>query len=202
MARWTFEPGHTAAEFKVRHMMVSYVRGHFKNVHGSLVFDPDNPRESSVDVVIDTNELWTGDPERDAHLKGPDFLDVERFPTITFKGQTVDVIGAHDGILTGDADGWIARARDALGVLGDDARAQARQLALRLVARAPQLNLSRWARALARTADRVGLIVCGDLPAARRFAGDGGATDDDLVEFALGPEHLRLRGELGLSIDV
>ncbi len=44
MARWTFEPGHTAAEFKVRHMMVSCVRGHVKNVHGTLTFDPDNPR--------------------------------------------------------------------------------------------------------------------------------------------------------------
>ena len=73
---------------------------------------------------------------------------------------------------------------------------------MRLVGRASHLNLSRWGRALSRTADRIGLLVCGDLPAARRYASDGGATDDDLVEFALSPEHLRLRSELGLSIDV
>jgi polyisoprenoid-binding protein YceI len=102
MTRWTFEPGHTAAEFKARHMMVSYVRGHFKNVHGTLVFDPGNPRESSVEVEINAHELWTGDPDRDEHLKGADFLDVERYPTITFKGNKVDLIGAHDCIITGD----------------------------------------------------------------------------------------------------
>src|SRR5262249_5810239 len=101
-ARWTFEPGHTAAEFKARHMMVSYVRGHFKNVHGTLYFDPDNPGESSVEVEINTRELWTGDRERDEHLKGADFLDVERYPTITFKGSNVDVIGANDAIIYGD----------------------------------------------------------------------------------------------------
>ena len=54
---------------------MAYVRGHFKNVHGTLNFDPDNPRESSVEVEIYTNELWTGDPERDEHLKGADFVD-------------------------------------------------------------------------------------------------------------------------------
>jgi hypothetical protein len=89
-----------------------------------------------------------------------------------------------------------------MDVLTPEARAQARNLALRMLARTPHLNLSRWARSLARTADRVGMLVCGDLPAARRYAADGGATDDDLVEFALGADHLRLRAELGLSIDV
>jgi DNA-binding response OmpR family regulator/tetratricopeptide (TPR) repeat protein len=102
----------------------------------------------------------------------------------------------------GDDDGMIGRARDGLDALSMEARAQARNLVLRLVSRSPHLNLSRWARALSRTADRVGLLVCGDLPAARRYAADGGATDDDLVEFALSSEHLRLRSELGLSIDV
>jgi polyisoprenoid-binding protein YceI len=57
MARWTFEPGHTAAEFRARHMMVTYVRGAFKNVHGRLDFDPDNPRMSSVEAVIDARGI-------------------------------------------------------------------------------------------------------------------------------------------------
>jgi DNA-binding response OmpR family regulator/tetratricopeptide (TPR) repeat protein len=101
-----------------------------------------------------------------------------------------------------DDDGAITRARESLEVLSPEGRTQARNLVLRLVSRASHLNLSRWSRALSRTADRVGLLVCGDLPAARRYASDGGASDDDLVEFALSPEHLRLRSELGLSIDV
>src|SRR5881628_210213 len=69
MAKWTFEPGHTAAEFCARHMMVTNVRGHFKDVHGSLNFDPTNPAASSVEVTIDARKIWTGDPARDAHLR-------------------------------------------------------------------------------------------------------------------------------------
>jgi polyisoprenoid-binding protein YceI len=60
MGTWLFEPGHTAAMFRARHMMVTYVRGHFKNVSGSLVFDPENPAQSSADVAIDAAAIWTG----------------------------------------------------------------------------------------------------------------------------------------------
>ena len=72
MSRWTFEPGHTAAEFCARHMMVTYVRGHFKDVHGTLEFNLKDPAGSSVVVVIDTRKLWTGEPARDAHLRSAD----------------------------------------------------------------------------------------------------------------------------------
>ncbi|HYN81300.1 MAG TPA: YceI family protein [Gemmatimonadaceae bacterium] len=102
MAKWTFEPGHTAAEFRARHMMVTWVRGHFKNVHGSLEFDPDNPRNSSVEVKIDAKGIWTGVQERDDHLRSADFLDVENHPEITFTGNQVEVMGEHDYALTGD----------------------------------------------------------------------------------------------------
>lgn len=102
MAKWFFEPGHTAAEFCCRHMMVTYVRGHFKNVRGTLMFDPTNPRESSVEVTIDTKGLWTDEPQRDAHLRSADFLDVDKHPTITFKGNEVELIGDHDYIVKGD----------------------------------------------------------------------------------------------------
>jgi len=101
MAKWFFEPGHTAAEFCVRHMMVCYVRGHLKNAHGKLVFDPQNPRDSRVEIRIDAQSLWTGEAGRDAHLRGADFLDVEHYPEITFTGQQVDIIGDHDYLLTG-----------------------------------------------------------------------------------------------------
>ena len=101
MATWFLEPGHTAAVFRARHMMVTYVRGHFKNVSGSLVFDPENPAQSSADVVIDAAAIWTGQPQRDAHLRSADFLDVENHPRITFKGNQVEVAGARDYILRG-----------------------------------------------------------------------------------------------------
>lgn len=102
MPRWSFEPGHTAAGFCARHMMVTYVRGHFKDVHGTLEFDPENPTAASVEVIIDAAKLWTGEPDRDAHLRSADFLDVEKHPQITFRGSRVEVMGGHDYIVTGN----------------------------------------------------------------------------------------------------
>ena len=102
MARWFFEPGHTAAEFRARHMMISWVRGHFKDVHGTLEFDPENPRAAIVQATIDARGLWTGEAARDAHLKSADFLDAERFPTITFRGSDVVLLGECDARLRGE----------------------------------------------------------------------------------------------------
>ena len=102
MSKWTFEPGHTAAEFRARHMMVTWVRGAFKDVHGTLEFDPADPGASSVEVTIDAAGIWSGEADRDAHLRHEDFLDVENHPTITFEGGEVEVLSGHDFKVTGD----------------------------------------------------------------------------------------------------
>jgi polyisoprenoid-binding protein YceI len=102
MARWFLEPGHTAAEFCVRHMMVTNVRGHFKDVHGILEFDDRDPARGTVEVTIDARGLWTGEPERDAHLRSADFLDVERHPTIRYSGRVTRLLGASDYQILGD----------------------------------------------------------------------------------------------------
>ncbi|MCI0355535.1 MAG: YceI family protein [Acidobacteria bacterium] len=102
MAKWFLEPGHTAAEFSCRHMMITFVRGHFKNVRGILVFDPSNPRASSVEVTIETGLIWTGEPDRDAHLRSADFLHVEKHPLITFKSTGVELTGGHDYAVSGN----------------------------------------------------------------------------------------------------
>jgi polyisoprenoid-binding protein YceI len=83
-------------------MMVTHVRGAFKNVHGVLEFDPENPRLSSVQATIDATAIWTGQPQRDAHLRSADFLDVENFPQITFRGDQVELSGDHDYVVTGE----------------------------------------------------------------------------------------------------
>src|SRR6266853_2961776 len=102
MAKWFLEPGHTSAEFCARHMMVTYVRGHFKDVHGTVVFDEKDPAAGSVEVVIDARGLWTGEPDRDAHLRSADFLDVERHPEIRFRGGVIQRVGALDFKVKGD----------------------------------------------------------------------------------------------------
>ena len=102
MAKWIFEPGHTAAEFRARHMMVSWVRGHFKDVHGSLDFDPDNPAQLSVETTIQAHRLWTGESQRDDHLRSGDFLDVGKHPTITFGSRACKCVGPNDYEVTGD----------------------------------------------------------------------------------------------------
>jgi len=102
MARYNLEPGHTSADFKVRHMMVTWVRGTFRPISGSFEFDPENPSQSSVDISIDASTLWSGDKDRDNHLKNEDFLDVAKHPNITFKSTSVEALGASEYCITGD----------------------------------------------------------------------------------------------------
>jgi polyisoprenoid-binding protein YceI len=83
-------------------MMVTEVRGAFKDVHGTLEFDPDDPASSRVEVTIDANGVWSGEAGRDEHLRSADFLDVENHPTITFEGDQMEVAGASDYEVTGN----------------------------------------------------------------------------------------------------
>ena len=101
MATWVFEPGHTAAEFRARHMMVCWVRGHFKDVHGSLEFDPDRPGRLAVEATIEAAKLWTGEPQRDDHLRSSDFLDVGNHPTLSYKSTGSKCVGANDYEVSG-----------------------------------------------------------------------------------------------------
>jgi polyisoprenoid-binding protein YceI len=93
MATWVFEPGHTEIEFRARHMMVTWVRGLFKDIHGRLEFEWESCLQSSFEGQIDVSKLYTGEPERDAHLRSADFFDVEHHPLITFSGRLIDRTG-------------------------------------------------------------------------------------------------------------
>ncbi|HEV2773515.1 MAG TPA: YceI family protein [Thermoleophilaceae bacterium] len=93
MATWSFEPGHTEAAFRARHMMVTWVRRLFKDVHGRMEWDPDDPLSTTFGSAIDARKLWTGQPDRDAHLRSSDFFDVEREPTIAFDGRFTERVG-------------------------------------------------------------------------------------------------------------
>ena len=102
MIRWTIQDVHTAAEFSVRHMMITYVRGHFKNIGGRLEFDPDHPEQARAEVAFDAASLWSGEPERDDHLRSEDFLHVQRFPTIGFRSTAVQPVARNEYRVTGD----------------------------------------------------------------------------------------------------
>jgi len=102
MATWSFEPGHTEVEFQARHMMVTWVRGLFKNVEGTVEFDPDKPLKFGLTTEIDAKSLWTGVDKRDDHLRSADFLDVVKYPTISFTSTSSDRTGANSYTVEGD----------------------------------------------------------------------------------------------------
>ena len=99
---YTIDPAHSSAQFSIRHMMISNVRGGFSSVTGTVEYDAANPADSSVDVVIDANTIKTLDENRDAHLKSADFLNTEQYPTITFKSTGVAAAGDGELNVTGD----------------------------------------------------------------------------------------------------
>jgi polyisoprenoid-binding protein YceI len=94
MSTWIFERGHTEAEFRARHMMVTWVRGLFKDIHGRLELDFDHCLDASFEGEIDAAGIWTGEPQRDEDLRSGDFLDVENHPKIGFSGRLAERTGA------------------------------------------------------------------------------------------------------------
>jgi polyisoprenoid-binding protein YceI len=83
---WKLDPAHSSLEFSVKHMMMTTVRGRFKNLTATLSGDRDHPEQAAVDVTIDAASIDTGVADRDGHLTSADFFDAEHFPQITFRG--------------------------------------------------------------------------------------------------------------------
>ena len=101
-APWEFDPAHTGGHFKVRHLMISSVRGEFEKVSGKIVYDEADVTKSSADITIDTGSINTRVAIRDEHLRSPDFLDVAKYPAISFKSKRVEKAGNGTLKMTGD----------------------------------------------------------------------------------------------------
>ena len=99
---WQIDPAHSQIEFSVRHMMITTVRGRFDKFSGTVDFNEEQPELSSVDVSIDTSSINTREPNRDSHLRSPDFFDAEHYPTATFKSTKVEKVGDNEGRITGN----------------------------------------------------------------------------------------------------
>jgi polyisoprenoid-binding protein YceI len=99
---YQIDPAHSAAQFKVRHMMIANVKGEFTKVSGAVTYDPDNPSAVQVQATIDASSISTRDEQRDGHLKSADFFDVEKFPTITFQSKKVVPTGPDSFEAVGD----------------------------------------------------------------------------------------------------
>lgn len=99
---WQIDPQHSSAQFGVTHLMISTVRGEFHGVKGTVVLDDQDITKSTVSVTIDATSVDTREPDRDKHLKSPDFFDVAKYPILTFKSTKVEQVSAGQLKVTGD----------------------------------------------------------------------------------------------------
>jgi polyisoprenoid-binding protein YceI len=120
---WQIDPVHTSVEFVARHLMVSKVRGRFSGVEGAIHV-ADTPADSRVEVTIDPASVESGDEKRDAHLRSPDFFDVERYPEITFRstkleGESPGHFLVHGDLMVRDVTRPVTLDVEYAGVTGD-----------------------------------------------------------------------------------
>jgi polyisoprenoid-binding protein YceI len=102
VSTWNIDPVHSVAEFKVKHMMISHVKGQFTVVKGVLALDEADLTNSRIEASVDAASIHTRDEQRDAHLKSADFFDVEKFPTLSFKSTKVTRVADGDLAVAGD----------------------------------------------------------------------------------------------------
>jgi polyisoprenoid-binding protein YceI len=99
---WKIDPAHSSAQFAVRHMGISTVRGEFRKVSGRVSYDPADPSKTSLEATIDATSVDTRVDMRDNDLRSPNFLDVQKYPTITFKSKRAEPAGPGKMKMTGD----------------------------------------------------------------------------------------------------
>ncbi len=102
MSRWTIDVAHSTAEFSIRHLMISTVKGRFSGIEGTIVGEPEHLENATVEVSVDIASVDTRQSERDAHLRSQDFFDVEKFPQMVFKSTKITPTGNNRYAIVGD----------------------------------------------------------------------------------------------------
>ena len=162
-ATWNIDPGHSTAGFTVKHLTISTVPGKFGKMAGTIQWDEADITKSSVEATIDATTISTDNPNRDKHLKSPDFFDVEKFPTITFKSTKIEKAGSGlkvSGDLTMHGvtkpvvlavDGPVAPIKDPWGNTKSGLSATTK------------INRQDWGVSWSQTLDTGGLVVANDV---------------------------------------
>ncbi len=101
---WKADASHSELAFKVRHMMITNVKGEFKKFDATVVSEGDDFSKSTIEVTIDAASIYTGDETRDDHLKGPDFFEVEKYPSLIFKSTSIKKVDDDEYELKGILD--------------------------------------------------------------------------------------------------
>jgi len=102
VSTWTIDGTHSVAEFSVKHMMVSTVKGRFGSFDGTIQWNQANPAASSVNVSVDVSSISTNDAQRDGHLRSDDFFNTEQFPTATFSSTKIEPASDNEWKISGD----------------------------------------------------------------------------------------------------
>jgi polyisoprenoid-binding protein YceI len=102
MGTWKFDPYHTQVEFSAKHLGMMTVRGHFKEITAGGELHPDEPERSTVEATINTASIRTHNEQRDKDLRSSNFLEIDKYPTITFKSTKIEPVGGDEYRVTGD----------------------------------------------------------------------------------------------------
>jgi len=162
-ATWVLDPAHTNINFSVRHMMLSDVTGEFDKFSGTITANDDDPKSVEIEVTIDAASINTRNEKRDMHLKSPDFLDVAKYPTITFKSLKIEPVSDTKWKITGNLTMHGVTKPVVLEVTGPTPEVNVMGAVHRAASATTTINRQDFGVAFNKTLDNGGLVVGNDV---------------------------------------
>lgn len=162
-ATWAIDPVHSSISFSVRHMMLSNVTGQFDKFSGSITANDDDPKSVEINVTIDASSIDTHNDKRDTHLKSPDFFDVAKYPTITFKSVKIEPVSDSKWKVIGDLTMHGVTKPVPLDVTGPTPEVNVMGSPHRAASATTTINRQDFGVAFNKTLDNGGLVVGNDV---------------------------------------